>query len=174
MARRDDRKAHGSSFQDGNRGPFAVSVRSSDGVLHEGAGLTHLSLDDVVRLRPEERDRVFNPQRGRARSRHTPSNTAVADQAQASLRDIRLTTRAKAAMVRCGAFFSTNATHRHEVRSRTRRIGALKSLHNRRRTGCRSASHGGSPSLQQPVLHGAGHGDDCRGSIEHAPVVAGL
>ena len=88
VARRDDRKAHGSSFQDGNRGPFAVSVRSSDGVLHEGAGLTHLSLDDVVRLRSEERDRMFNPQRGGQIAAHSQQDS-IADQAQASLRDIR-------------------------------------------------------------------------------------
>ena len=84
VASRDNGKAYGSSLQDGDRGAFAVSVRSGDGVLHEGAGLTHLSRDDVVRLRPEERDRVFNSERGREIAAHTEQH-AVANQAQTSL-----------------------------------------------------------------------------------------
>ena len=64
MASRDDGEAHRSSFQDGDRRAFAVSVRRGHGVLDERTRLPHLSLDDVVRLRSEKRDGVFNPERG--------------------------------------------------------------------------------------------------------------
>ena len=63
MSSRHHRKAYRAGFQHGHRRPFAVAVRSRDRVLHERASLTHLPLHDLMRLCPEERDRVFNSER---------------------------------------------------------------------------------------------------------------
>ena len=63
-----------------------------------------------------------------------------------------------------------HATHRHEVRSRPRRIGALK-FHtiDAARVVDQLLTRTAQP--QQLVLHRTGDGDDCSGAIEHTPVV---
>ena len=63
MSSRHHRKAYRAGFQHRHRRPFAVAVRGRDRVLHERASLTHFLLHDLMRLCPEERDRVLNPER---------------------------------------------------------------------------------------------------------------
>src|SRR5215204_5746117 len=64
MVRGHDRQPARAGFENSNRRTFAIAVFCFDGMLHEGARVAHLLLNDPGRLYSEEGDGAIDAQVG--------------------------------------------------------------------------------------------------------------